>query len=364
MVPFFQAEKNARHRVRPFVAADEDGTVGTWYFDYHREEPVGPVFGDRSDDLVTSFRGALLFAEVLKKTDSFTDDYVLPCWYLGRRVPRESIDHSLTALVDHLIPDDKRDAVLNIVMPSIDSALAFFLKHDFPIGLDIIYEELKIGKLTWSEFCDDTLADVMLMTRGRLSREYDLALAGATRQRGAPPRPDLVQNYVTYAEGMLGVILDSLHNAFLTRMATVPRDNSTATGTKPSQKSSMLLTITRHFRRADLVKEAQVPSLYKAIGVGRVAAKEALERLQQGLQGQQHPDLKFSLFHNNMHRLACGLEDIINRVDARIEQGNSGDEDVCRSLRHAMNELLLYMNMSVREQMPGIYTLGLSPERA
>lgn len=357
MLAFFDGDESERHGIRPFAGIDDEGKIGIGYTDANGDH--GSFFGSRSDDIITSIRGLLIFMDVLDAVETFQEDLIIPCWHMGNR---EKSAESYTDRIRDLISPENYAQAMNMVLPELDGSLAYILDREYNLYIQSIYEELRSQRLTWTPFTDQVVSERLLLIHGKLTPDYQESLLAIQNQLpGAHSK--LAENYIKCAEQMLDTILGSVEKAYRKLNAEFGKGKDDEAKNK-KQKTNILETITRRFKRSELLEEVQSEkSLQSATGVERVAIGESIQHLRQiMLTPPLYPEMKVPNYHNNLMRLAQSLYNLHHILETHQQKNLPPQEKTrCQDLQRHTTILLNFINMSVMEHMPDIYSLGLRP---
>jgi hypothetical protein len=332
------------------VAIDDDDVIGLWYYDEETEDSYGPYSGGRND-IVACYRGMQIIDAALYNGAAFSEDILVSAWHLGKEGVQNEVH------LEHLgntVSKGKRRAVLQSPFPSIDQGLLYCVENDVDVDLEPIYNELKAKRLPYSALADNCVSAALLLVHGKLTKKYGDALIAIKGQRSSNAHNQTVNSFIGQSDAMvtncLGIVEKSLSNIF----KMFPRDEA------PKEEwGGMIQTFTRRFKRSDLVEGAKQPSLYSIVGMERIAAGEAISALHNNLD-RPHPfaEMKMPSYHANFIKLGKALHAMGKKTDDYMVEA-SDNLDTYRDIKLEINDLTYYVNMSVRDQLPDVYTLGL-----
>ena len=210
MQVFFQGEPNERHQVLPFVAVDAAGNWGVWYSDDQQGCSFGPFYGRRANDPLASWRGMEICGAYLASALAFTEESAKACWDLGYD---PECDSKGAAEIKAVLGDEGIRAIHEAQVPDMDESLGYAIENDFPLSMVGIYQAVRAGVMTCTPLVEGCCTSALLLTNGRLSREYQQALNSVQGGRsGGSERT--VRDYIAQADEMFANHLVTLERSF------------------------------------------------------------------------------------------------------------------------------------------------------
>jgi hypothetical protein len=349
-------------RVIPFAGTDREGEfcqmgVGI-ILPKEKTSSIWGLLGPHN--LIASYRGM----KIAQEMPDIGYGTLCACWYAGRENP-SPFDDKYVKEVESAIGAEKRKAILNEPLPDLDPVIKLMEEKGIDFDAGDLQAEIENGRLQPTETVRrviDKFSDDVLVFRG-LSGDYrtcyehltekgsgrilKLALGdGYAFWRGEESK--LADDYVRAASKLVDRELPSFREGVGRIQSDFKSLDEKLDSLDGEGYQSLRETFEKGLKHSD--------SLIEFAGA-------TLQKLEEAKKNSEDSKVKFVSYHDGFNGLGRTFSDMrlqfssLSRWDGTKQKGVKRNKQVYDTMSDEASSLLVELNRSLREQMPGMYSL-------